>query len=159
MTDTLFVTLYDALSRKLAHDMQCPDVVQSLRIIPDALPVKGAPVVLYEAVHKGSVVYTGYYPLNEQAYRIAFPKIGLVRFNMSNMNNGKKRIFTCGVDWLDSAGYLYATMDLPTAPEDPKTAHDDLFRFIDTLAASLKLHLLPVKLGWYKADPSQHIGG
>ena len=154
MTDTLFVTLYDALSRKLAHDMQCPGVVQSLRIIPDALPAKKAPVILYEAIHKGSVAYTGYYPLNEQAYRIAFPKMGIVRFNMSNMYNSRKRIFTCGVDWLDGAGCLYAALDLPMAPEDPKTAHDELFRFIDALAATLKLHLVPVKLGWYKADPT-----
>ena len=154
MTDTLFVTLYDGLSRKLAHDMQCPGVVQSLRIIPDALPAKGAPVILYEAIHKGSVAYTGYYPLNEQAYRIAFPKMGIVRFNMSNMYNSRKRIFTCGVDWLDGAGCLYAALDLPMVPEDPKAAHDELFRFIDALAASLKLHLVPVKLGWYKADPT-----
>lgn len=148
----LFIRLYDLLSRRLAHDMRCGNAAQSLLFVPGALQGKQAPALLYEAAHKGSVSYAAYYPLNEQAYYIAFPQISLVRFNMCNIHSNRGRVFGCGLGWWDETGYLWATLDLPQAPDDPQVAHDDLFAYLDAVAASLKLHLVPVKLGWSETN-------
>lgn len=135
----------------MAYDSST-DLKQDLRIVPDALPSRHAPVILFEAFYKGSATFTAYYPLNEQAYRIALPKISLVRFNMTNIYNNRKRVFQCGVEWREGVGYLYATMDFPQMPEDVLSAYKELYLYMDALASSLNLHLAPVKINWFRSQ-------
>lgn len=148
MTNMLFVKLYDMLSRRLAHDTQCGRAAQSLLLVPGALRGKRAPVLLYEANHKGAVSYVAYYPLNEQAYSTAFPKMSLIRFNMCNIHNNRGRVFGCGLGWWDDTGYLWASLDIPQLPDDPQAVHSDLFAFLDAVASSLELHPAALKLKW-----------
>ncbi len=104
MTNELFTALYDSLSAKLAFDMQDKTTMRSVRILPNALGGKTAPMILCEAVTKGSALYDGYYPLNDESYREALPRCGILRFNQTNLFNNQvenrlRRQFTCGLEF------------------------------------------------------------
>lgn|GEM_PF-1512655 len=163
MNNELFVSLYDSLASKLAFDIQDTTAMRSVRIIPKALCQKRAPVILVEAVARGSAMYDGYYPLDEKRYREALPRYSVIRFNQSNlfnnnMDNRMKRLFIGGIDRRDGVCCMYGSMTLSAPADDTQDALERLFYFMDIFASCLGLKLLPVSLEWYRPEQSTNGG-
>ncbi len=163
MTNELFTALYDSLSAKLAFDMQDKTTMRSVRILPNALGGKTAPMILCEAVTKGSALYDGYYPLNDESYREALPRCGILRFNQTNLFNNQvenrlRRQFTCGLDRRDGVCCIYGFLTLAEPPEASQEAIDRLIYFMDIFASCLGVRLKPVSPDWYKTELPENGG-
>lgn len=133
----VFVELYDSLSRKLAYDIQHTTAKQSICILHEWLLERREPAILIEALYTGSATYSCYYPLDEDNYRAALPRCGLVRFNMNNIYSGRKQAFSGMVDRRDGICYLHITLDLPTPPSEPSAIMNELQDFMEAFAQSL----------------------
>ena len=143
--NTAFIALFDSLSRKLAHDIENTEAKQAIHILRDWLFGRMEPVILVESLYTGSATYNCYHPLDADNYRSALPRSGLVRFNMCNLYSTRRQIFTGCVDRRDGISYLHCTMDLPSAPEEPHKALDDLRNFMEAFARSLCIFNTPEK--------------
>ena len=157
MTNELFIALYDSLTSKLAVDMLDKTTMRSVRILPRTLGGKTAPMILCEAVSKGSAMYDGYYPLDDESYREALPRCGILRFNQTNlfnnqMENRLRRQFTCGLDRRGGVCCIYGFMTLCEAPENEREPIDRLCYFMDIFASCLGVRMKPVSLDLYRND-------
>ena len=157
MTNKLFISLFNSLIGKLAFDVQDKTSVRSVRIIPRALVDKTVPIILCEAVAKGSAMYDGYYPLDDESYREALPRCGILRFNQTNLFNNQhenrlRRQFTCGLDRRDSVCCMYGFLTLSEPPIHSQDAIERLTYFMDIFASCLGIRLRPVSLDWYKTE-------
>jgi hypothetical protein len=157
VTNKLFIALYNSLTDKLAFDMRDKTTMRSVRILPRALGGKTAPMILCEAVTKGSALYDGYYPLNDESYREALPRCGILRFNQTNLFNNHaenrlRRQLTCGLDRREGVCCMYGLLTLAEPPEDSHEAIDRLSCFMDIFASCLGVRLQPMSLDWYSTE-------
>lgn len=129
--------LFDSLSNKIASDNANTAAKQSIHIMHDWLLGRREHVILLESLYTGSVSYSCYYPLDEDNYRAALPRSGLVRFNMNNLYSNRGQVFTGGVDRRDGICYLHCTLDLPAQPSEPEAVMNDLRNFMEAFARSL----------------------
>ena len=133
----VFIELYQSLSRKLAYDIEHTTAKQSIRVLKDWMFDRRETVILIEALYTGSATFSCYCPLDEDNYRAARPRCGLVRFNMNKLYSNRKQAFNGTVDRRDGICYLHVTLDLPTPPAESVAFLNDLRDFMEAFARSL----------------------
>jgi hypothetical protein len=151
MTNELFTALYDALNGKLTFETQDETTMRTIRVISKALGGQQAPMLLCEAVTKGSAMFDAYYPLDDDTYCKVLPRYGVIRFNQTNlfnnqMENRLRRQLVCGLDRRDGVCCMHACMTLCEPPADTREAIDSLIYFFDIFASCLGVNPVPVSL-------------
>ena len=134
--------------------------MRSVRILPRTLGGKTAPMILCEAVSKGSAMYDVYYPLDAATYCEALPRCGILRFNQTNLFNNQtenrlRRQFTGGLDRRDGVCCIYGFLTLCEAPENEREPIDRLIYFMDIFVSCLGVRMKPVSLDLYKTDQTK----
>jgi hypothetical protein len=163
MTNELFTALYDSLKKKLELDRQDETTTRDVCVIPKALGVQQASMILCEAVAQGSAMYDSYYPLDEATYHHVLPRYGITRFNQTSlfnnqMENRLRRHLVCGLDQRDGVCCMHACMTLCEPPDDPQETIERLIYFMDIFASCLGVSPKPVSLTRHDAKQEKEDG-